>query len=303
MDSAGIVVVGGYNLDLALWVARFPSPGETRLGRGRLQSAGGKGSNQAIQAARCGAQVSLVAAVGDDAAGEAALALWATEGIDTSRVAVLGDAGTGMAVILVDASGENCIVVDSGANALLAPAHIEAAEPAIAGGALVAAQLETPVAATRRAFELARACGTRTLLNAAPAPAAADLDLLALTDVLVVNALEGAALTGRIEPGAIGEALLEVVGEAVILTLGRHGAMLFEKARPAHAAAAFAVEVVDTTGAGDAFIGALCARLSMGRSLQEAMTWGLAAGGLACTLKGAAASFARAEQIAALAGA
>jgi ribokinase len=297
-----IVVVGSYNRDVVLSVAALPAPGETCLSLARLESPGGKGSNQAIQAARCGARVAMLAAIGQDAAGDDAMALWTAADIDTSGVARLAGSGTGMAIVLVDAAGENSIVVDSAANNQLAPAHIDAAARLIEAGKLVLAQLETPVAATKRAFEIARAVGAVTALNAAPAPEAIDAELLALTDVLIVNEGEGQAMTGQTTAQAIGEALLSRVGQAVIITLGGLGAVLFEKDQPPREAPSYAVEVIDTTGAGDAFIGAYAARWAEVGEAGAALGWGLAAGALACTTLGAAASFADAEQIGALAG-
>ncbi|HWF00125.1 MAG TPA: ribokinase [Caulobacteraceae bacterium] len=287
-----VVVVGSYNLDVVFSVERLPAPGETCLGMGRITSPGGKGSNQALQAARCGAATAMIACIGEDAAGQSALEVWRQAGIDVSGVRRTAEAGTAMAAIFVDANGENCIVVDSAANALLGVADIEAARGLIAGAKLVVAQLETSVAATRAAFTLARASGARTVLNAAPAPEAIDAALLALTDVLVVNELEGLALTGLSQPSAIGAALIERVGEAVALTLGAQGAVLFARGRAPLSLAAHAVRTVDTTGAGDALTGAFCARLAAGDGLDEALRYGVAAAALACTVKGAAASFA-----------
>ncbi len=301
MQPAEIVVVGSYNRDVVLSVAHLPAPGETCLGLGRLESPGGKGSNQAIQAARCGAHVAMLAAIGADAAGDDAITIWAAAGVDASGVVRLQDHGTGMAVILVDAKGENSIVVDSGANAHLAPEHIAASEALIGSARLVVAQLETPPAATLRAFSLARAAGVTTLLNAAPAPEALEPGLLALTDILTVNEVEGQTLSARSEALAIGEALLAKVGAAVIVTLGGRGAILFEKDRQAHARDAHKIVVVDTTGAGDAFIGAFAARLAATGDARAALDWGLAAGALACGTIGAAASFVDAARIQALA--
>jgi ribokinase len=300
MTPAQIVVVGSYNHDVSFTVARLPAPGETCLSLGRLDSPGGKGSNQAIQAARCGASTAMIAAIGSDAAGDEALALWAADGIATRNVARLAGHPTGMATILVDAMAENVIVVDSGANAHLAPAHIEAAAALIEAARLVVAQLETPVAATIRAFELARASGVATLLNAAPAPEAIDPELLALTDILVVNEGEGRVLSGHDEAQQIGAALLGRVGQAVVVTLGAKGAVLFEPHRPRLDAAPPRVDVVDTTGAGDAFTGAFAARWATSGELGSALAWGVAAGALACTRKGAAASCADAARIAEL---
>jgi ribokinase len=205
-----------------------------------------------------------------------------------------------MAVILVDRSGENSIVVDSGANARLAPVHVLAAAALIQSARLVLAQLETPPQATAEAFRIAREAGVRTVLNAAPAPSEIDAELLGLTDILIVNEIEGHALSGETSPAAIGAHLLGTVREAVVVTLGREGAMLCRPHAEPHARGSHAVEVVDTTGAGDAFIGAFCARIAGGDEPEAALRWGLAAGALACCAKGAAASFGDVSRIGAL---
>jgi ribokinase len=297
MTTPRIVVVGSYNRDVALSVAHLPAPGETCLGLGRLESPGGKGSNQAIQAARCGAATAMVAAIGADSAGGEALEIWRVAAVDTRGVVRLPEAGTGMAVILVDRSGENSIVVDSGANERLTPAHVGAAADLIRSARLVLAQLETPPEATIEAFRIARKAGVRTVLNAAPAPGDIDAGLLGLTDILIVNEIEGHALSGETSPAAIGARLLQTVREAVVITLGREGALLCRPHAEPHARGSHAVDVVDTTGAGDAFIGAFCARLAEGEDPDLALRWGLAAGALACCSKGAAASFGDAAQI------
>jgi ribokinase len=301
MTSAEILVVGSYNRDLILELARLPAPGETTLSLGRSEAHGGKGSNQAVQAALCGARVALLAAVGQDAAGEAALAMWREAGIGADAVARLAGAATGMAVILVDAAGENSIVVDAGANAALARSHIEAAAGQIHAARLVLAQLETPPAAVRRAFELAREAGVATALNAAPAPDALDPALLALTDILFVNRGEACVLAGEAEPLRAAEALLGKVGRAVVLTLGAEGAALLRAGEPPLIRPAKPAAVVDTTGAGDAFIGAFAARLTAGGDMAQALDWGLAAGALACAALGATSSFNDAAAIARLA--
>ena len=227
---AGIVVVGSYNRDVVLRVSRFPAPGETCLSTGRMETDGGKGSNQAIMAARCGGRVEMLAAVGSDDAGERALALWSAWSVGVQGVARLPDVGTGMAMILVDEAGENLIVVDPGANARLAPTHAKAQADRLRGAALVVAQLETPSDTTATAFALVRAAGGRTLLNAAPATALVGMGaLLSATDILVVNEGEGSELTGLTSADAIGEALLGRVGEAVVVTAGPRGATLFRR--------------------------------------------------------------------------
>ncbi|MDE2487523.1 MAG: ribokinase [Alphaproteobacteria bacterium] len=297
--SADIVVVGSYNLDLVLTVERLPAPGETCLSLSRGRSPGGKGSNQAVQAARCGARVAMLAAIGADPAGSEALQVWADAGIDGSSAPRLEVHPTGMAVILVEAGGENSIVVDAGANARLSPAHIEAATPLIAGARLVLAQLETPWPATRRAFEIARASGVTTALNAAPARPDLEEALLALTDILFVNEIEAAALAGVSDPMAAGERLLAQVGQAVVVTRGGRGAALFRRDETLVAQGAYQVDPVDTTGAGDAFIGAFVAELVASGDAERAMGRGQAAGALACASLGAVNSFADADAIAA----
>jgi ribokinase len=242
----------------------------------------------------------MIAAIGADGAGDEALALWAADGIDTGAVARLPNHPTGAAMILVDAAGENLIVVDAGANAHLGPVHIDAASGRIAAARLLLAQLETPTAATMRAFEIARAAGLATVLNAAPAPEAIDAALLARTDILVVNQGEGQALTGKLTAAEIGPALVARVGRAVVVTLGAAGAALFESDRPPLFATPPAIDVVDTTGAGDAFTGAFAARWAATGQLDLALAWGVAAGALACTVAGAAASCAEAAAIEAL---
>jgi ribokinase len=301
MTTPEIVVVGSYNQDVSFQVARLPAPGETCLSLGRLESPGGKGSNQAIQAARAGGATAMVAAIGYDGAGDTALSLWERDGIDTTAVIRLADAGTGLAMILVDAAAENVIVVDSGANMRLSAAHIDASAGLIGAAKLVLAQLETPVAATVRAFQIARSAGATTVLNAAPAPDLIDAELLALTDILIVNEGEGQALSGHDDPAEIGANLSQRVGRAAIVTLGADGATLFERGQPPHAAPSPMVLVVDTTGAGDAFTGAFAARLVATGDARAALAWGLAAGALACTAMGASQSCADAAGIAALA--
>ncbi|MBR0652224.1 ribokinase [Roseomonas terrae] len=282
-----IVVIGSYNRDSVLAVPRFPQPGETLAATRIDRFHGGKGSNQAVAAARAGAAVAMVAAVGNDAAGEAARGLWATEGIDASGVATLDALPTGEALILVDDAGENEIVILAGANGALSG---EAASAAVPGAGLVLAQLETPVAATEAAFRAARMRAIPTLLNAAPAqmlPAA----LLELTDMLVVNESEAALLLGRAGgPEALARALAPRHAEGVVVTAGgagawwagRDGSVLFAPALP--------TKVVDSTGAGDAFIGAFAAALARGAALGDALRYGAVAGALACRCAGAVPS-------------
>jgi ribokinase len=242
----------------------------------------------------------MVGAVGDDAAGDDAIAMWNKHGVSTEHVARLTDCGTGLGLILVDASGQNSIVVDSAANARVTPAQADAAAALIAASKLVVGQLEIPTEATLRAFQIARDAGVATMLNAAPAPELIDAALLAATDILVVNEIEGQMLSGHDHPAAIGEALLGKVGRAVVITLGAEGAFLFEHQRPPHSLPAHPVSAVDTTGAGDAFTGAFAARWIATGDARAALAWGVAAGSIACTARGAMVSYGDAAAVAAL---
>ncbi|MEO3471712.1 ribokinase [Roseomonas sp. CAU 1739] len=282
-----IVVIGSYNRDTVLRVARFPRPGETLAATGMDRFHGGKGSNQAVAAARAGASVALVAAIGADAAGRDAMALWAGEGIDAAAVSTLDSLPTGEALILVDARGENEIVILAGANAAV-PEGLAVA--AVAGAALVVAQLETPVAVTEAAFRAARAQGIPTLLNAAPARELPD-GLLALADILVVNETEAALLLSRTAPPeALAAALAPRHPRGVVLTAGAAGAYWARRDGVVVHAPAILTEVVDSTGAGDAFIGAFATALAQGSAAEHAMRRGAVAGALACRRAGAVPS-------------
>lgn len=288
---ARIVVIGSYNRDTVFTVPRLPQPGETLAATGMAQFHGGKGSNQAVAAARAGAAVAMIAAIGADAAGDGALALWAAEGIDTTAVTRLQNLPTGEAMILVDAAGENAIVILAGANAALP------AEVALPDAALVMAQLETPIAATLAAFRAARARGVATLLNAAPAMVVPDA-LLDVTDLLIVNETEAARLLGRSgEPAVLAAALGRRHRRGVVLTAGASGAHWAAPDGTTVHAPTRAVTVVDSTGAGDAFIGAFAAALASGLDEATALRRGVAAGALACCRAGAVPSLPRLAEI------
>jgi ribokinase len=293
-----IVVIGSYNRDTVLRVPRFPSPGETLAAHGMDRFHGGKGSNQAVAAARAGAAVAMLAAIGADAAGQGARDLWVVEGIDARLVTLAPALPTGEAVILVDDAGENEIVILPGANgALAAPAA-----GAFDGAALVVAQLETPVATTEAAFTTARQAGAITLLNAAPARALPD-GLLGATDLLIVNETEAAALAGRQgSPAALAAALAPRFRRGVVVTAGAAGAVWAGGGGAPVRLPAPAVTVVDSTGAGDAFIGAFAAALAEGLDETSAMRRGVVAGALACGRAGAVPSLPRLAEIRAAGG-
>jgi len=299
-----IVVVGSYNRDLSFVMRRMPAGGETVIGASLVEGPGGKGSNQAIQASLAGAHVTLLAAVGSDGAGREAIALWRKTGIATNAVASKPAMATGSAAILVEEGGENRIVVASGANAHLSGADVRRALPMIRSAALVVGQLEVPVVATKAAFALAHAAGATTLLNTAPVSGRLPAGLLRVVDILVANEIEARVLIGlpaKTRPAELAVALRRLARRAAIVTVGADGAWIaVDDVGPKHFPAPKA-KVVDTTGAGDAFVGAFAARLARDGDLATAMRWGNAAGSLACRKRGAAASYAASSAIAKLA--
>jgi ribokinase len=288
--AAYVTVVGSLNMDLVIRAPRIPQPGETIIG-GELHTVpGGKGANQAVAAARLGVRVSMVGRVGRDAFAGPLLDNLTATGVDHTFVTGDAEAATGVALIVVDDAGQNSIVVASGANMRLSPADVEAAEAAISAAQVVLLQLESPLETVTRAAEIARAHGVTVILNPAPArPLPAGL--LSLVDVLVPNESETALLSGmpvgnQAEAEAAAAALRTSGVGTLILTLGERGAML---AREGEAALfpAFDVTPVDTTAAGDAFVGGLAVALAEGKALAEAVRWGNAAGALATTRLGA----------------
>jgi ribokinase len=266
-----VCVVGSANLDLVATTDRIPRPGETVLGSGYAEHAGGKGLNQAVAAARSGARVALVGCVGADDAGRRMRAVLAADGIDAGHV-VTGQSPTGRALIVVDAGGENSIVVVPGANQEVSPP-----DP-VPEAAVLLCQLEVPLEAVAAAVAGARAAGSTTVLNPAPA-AQLPAELVAACDVIVPNEHEVELLGGP-------AALLSLGCGAVVVTRGGAGVDIHTSAGSAHTPA-FEVDVVDTTGAGDAFCGALAARLAAGDELPDAVRWAAAAGALATTQVGA----------------
>ena len=288
-----VVVVGSANLDLVATTPRLPGPGETVLGSHFAQHPGGKGLNQAVAASRSGAAVAMIGALGDDDAGRTLLAVAECERIDVSQVAIVAGTPTGRAVITVDARAENSIVVIPGANEL---AHVDQLPAAIGPATVVLAQLEVPIATVTAAFALARAAGIRTMLNPAPAPLGSLPDeLLELCDLVIPNEHEVELL------GGVERLLTSGVG-AVVVTRGAAGVTVTERSddtpdRVVWSVDAFAVDPIDTTGAGDAFCGALAARLAAGDDLCDGVRYASAAGALATTVRGAVPSIPTAEAI------
>jgi ribokinase len=289
-----VIVVGSVNADLVVSVAELPRAGETVTGGTFARHGGGKGANQAVAAARAGASVAMVGAVGADDLGDEALRELAAEGIDVSAVARLDGVPTGVAAIVVDARGENLVAVASGANAAIDAAVVEDAVPP--GDGVVLLGHEIPEAAVVAGIRAGRAAGRRVVLNPAPARRLVDgLDGVLLTP----NAHEARALTGEEDVEAAARALAARTGAPVLVTLGGEGALLFDG--DAERLPAPAVEVVDTTGAGDAVNGALAAELAAGRPLREAARFAMVAAALSTQVAGARAGMPlRGEVLAAL---
>jgi ribokinase len=298
-----VCVVGSFAVGLSLRVDRWPVGGETVLGGGFDQGPGGKGSNQAVQAARLGARVELVGCVGADVFGDSALALYEAEGVGTTFLRRTSERNTGVGFIVLDGAGNNRIVLDPGANSLLRPEDVAAARAAYAGSAVVLTQLEIPLEAAGAAMRMGRAAGARTILNPAPArrlPA----ELLEDVDLLTPNQTEARVLVGLAPEDPcpdddVCRELLRLGIRAVIMTRGAEGALVVSDdetfASPSHA-----VDVVDSTGAGDAFNGALAAGLADGLGLDEAVRLATAAGALACTRLGVIDSLPTEAEISAL---
>jgi len=282
-----VIVIGSVNADLVVRVPRLPSAGETVSGGTFAKHQGGKGANQAVAAARLGAQVTFVGAVGDDVFGRAALADFQTEGVGVSGLQVAG-VPTGVALIVVDDAGENQIAVASGANALVDGALVEGALSAdsmtVAGGVYLA-NFEIAHEAVLAGARIAADAGMEIVINPAPArelPAA----LLALRPMLVPNEGEAHALTGEMEPLNAARVLAARTGAAVVVTLGPSGALVVDDGEAEQMPAPL-VEAVDTTGAGDTFCGALAAELATGSPLRDAVRFAIQAASISVTVAGA----------------
>ncbi len=290
-----VLVVGSANVDFTVAVPRLPSPGETVSEGTLLVNHGGKGANQAVAARRLGADVRLIGSVGDDASGRGVLAALAAEGIGVDGMVVSSTAATGTALIVVDGAGRNQIAVAPGANRALPEAQISARAADVDWSDVVVCSLEIPVAVAAAALTEARRRGRVTVLNPAPVPAAG-VDFWSVVDFATPNEHEAERLSGiasRDEPGArdAASALRTRGARAVIVTLGAQGALAVTDAG-ATRTPAFAVDVVDTTAAGDAFNAGLAVALAEGRALDAALRLAGAAGALACTRRGAQASLA-----------
>ncbi|MET4657214.1 ribokinase [Streptomyces sp. PvP037] len=301
MYDYDLLVVGSANADLVIGVERRPGAGETVLGSDLAVHPGGKGANQAVAAARLGARTALLARVGDDGHGRLLLESQRVAGVDTAGVLV-GGAPTGVALITVDPSGDNSIVVSPGANGRLTPADVRAAGDLFRASRVVSTQLEIPL---ETVLEVARnlAPGTRLVLNPSP-PQPLPAEVLAACDPLIVNEHEAKVILGDTagagdRPEDWARLLLEKGPRSVVVTLGGEGALV---ASPEGVARVPSVKVraVDTTGAGDAFTAALAWRLGAGEPLAEAAAYAARVGAVTVTREGAQASYPTAAEVAAL---
>jgi ribokinase len=295
----GICVLGSSNIDLTFRTSRLPKPAETFTGQSFQLGFGGKGANQAVMAARLGARVRMVSKVGRDVFGEKTLQNFREQGIDTRFVLFDESETTGIAAIMVDDDARNCIIVVPGANGRLTPAEVRSASAALEGAALLLCQLEVPVETVQEAFHQARAAGVKTILNPAP-PRRLPEELLKLTDYCIPNFGEMDFLNSelfhgqniktseQLETAALG--LLSQGPHTVIVTLGQKGCLIVEQQKKVHVSG-IPVEAVDTTGAGDAFIGSLAVFLAEGRALEDAVRRANGVAALSVTRLGTQAAF------------
>ena len=295
-----IVILGVFVADTAYRADRLPRMGETLLGQGFHLGPGGKGSNQAVAAAMAGGRVHFITRLGPDPFAEMAQTTWARAGV-VPEVTVDPDSFTGAAFIFLEAAtGNNAIIISPGAAGRIGVEDIEARAGLIGGAGVFITQLEQPLPAARRALELARAGGARTILNPAPA-APLDDDLLALCDFLTPNETEAEALTGLpvttlAEAETAADALLARGVGAVVMTLGERGALYRDRDQSFHMPVISAGPVAETTGAGDAFNGGFAVALAEGKSMRDAVRMGCATAGISVTRPGTAGSMpARAE--------
>ncbi|WP_108999552.1 ribokinase [Streptomyces rishiriensis] len=302
MYDYDLLVVGSANADLVIGVERRPAAGETVLGSDLAVHPGGKGANQAVAAARLGARTALLARVGDDAHGRLLLDAQRAAGVDTTGV-LAGGAPTGVALITVDPSGDNSIVVSPGANGRLTPADVRAASGLLHASKVVSAQLEIPL---ETVVEVVRnlAPGGRFVLNPSP-PRPLPAEVLAVCDPLIVNEHEAKVILGEAgdtaaDPEDWARLLLAKGPRSVVVTLGAEGALVASADGGVRRVAPVKVDAVDTTGAGDSFTAALAWRLGAGASLAQAAAYAARVGAVSVTRRGAQESFPTAEEVDAL---
>ncbi len=300
VKAARVLVIGSSNMDFTVAVSRLPAEGETITGGRFYVSHGGKGANQAVVARRLGADVHFVGCVGQDPPGDQVADQLRAEGIPTEGLIHVEDAATGVALIMVDAAGRNQIAVASGANLELLPDQAKRHVSLVTWAQVLLCQLEIPIPTVEWALAAGRERGVLTILNPAPAQPLPDA-LLPLVDCLTPNAGEAETLTGLAVKGPdtaarAAQHLLARGVRRVIVTLGTQGVLFCDGSSALHFPA-FPVDAVDTTGAGDAFNGALAVGLAVGGTWEEALPLANAAAALACTKHGAQTSFPRRAEV------
>ncbi len=287
---ARVVVVGSANMDMVVRAPRIPRPGETVVGSQFVMVPGGKGANQAVAAARLGAHVTFVARVGNDLFGHHNLEGYEAEGIDCRFIVQDEETPSGVALIAVDAEGQNAIVVAPGANTRLTPEDVERAEEAIAKADVVLTQLEVPIPTVTRAAEMAHKHGKRLILNPAPAPSQPlTEDLLRYVNVLTPNETEAQTICNApsyASPEALGQSLRSLGVPVVIITLGSEG-VLIQDDSGMRRMPAYPVQAIDTTAAGDAFAGALAVAMAEGKGVETAVQFAQRVAALSVTRLGA----------------
>jgi len=303
-NSKSVVVMGSYVADLAFRTPKLPAWGETCMASGFQLGPGGKGSNQAVAAARAGARVSFISKIGNDSFGEMARAIWKDEGIDASYVSS-STASTGAAAIILDqGTGENAIIVVPGACYELMPKDVDNARSVIEQAAVFITQLELPIATVQYGLELAHSLGLTTILNPAPACVLPDA-IYPHCDFVTPNETEAEVLTGiavrsLLDAERAADALLTRGTRNAIITLGARGALVKNAHTTHHVEAFDAGPVIETTGAGDAFNGGLAAALAEGRDLLDATRFACAVASISVTRPGTAPSMPRRAEVDAL---
>lgn len=294
---AKIVIVGSFNTDLTAYCERMPRPGETVNGRRFVTGPGGKGSNQAVAAARLGAEVTFIGRVGQDVFAEIALNTWKKEGINTQYVIRDPDNATGVAPIWVDDHGENSIIVILGANLNMKQSDVDAAADVIAQADVLITQLEINYDITAYALKVAKQKGIRTILNPAPAGKLPP-DVVALADIMTPNETELEVLSGKTgaDTDAAARSLLTSDQQTVVVTQGAAGARWVRK-NGSKLIPTYSVKVVDTTGAGDAFNGGLAVALAEGRDLDAAIAFANATAAMCVTRPGTAPSMPKRQEV------
>jgi ribokinase len=301
MKEPKICVVGAANLDLISYVPRLPRMGETLHGSRFHMGFGGKGANEAVMAAKLGAEVAMVTKLGRDIFGENTLQNFKSWGIDTRHVLFTEEAFSGVAPIAVDSDGHNAIIIVTGANDLLTEQEIEAARPAIASARILVCQLEIPLNITLAAMRIAREEKVTTIFNPAPARPELPAELYRLSDIFCPNESETELLAGRQvstpeEAAEAARVLLARGAGKVILTLGERGSLLVTDKDASHVPA-IQVKAVDSTGAGDAYVGSLAYFLAAGKPITEAMRRANHIAALSVQSSGTQTSFPRAEEL------